>query len=116
MLISNRIAKKIHSEITSPLNRRAEQKSELNNGNKVANVISGSPWGQSLLDFLQRLETKAFAAKDATNFRSKLNLVGFEARIYSNFGGLSSGNAIAYLAKQGKVFFKNRSKDTAIYW
>ena len=71
----------MHSEITSPLNRRAEQKSELNNGNKVANVISGSPWGQSLLDFLQRLETKAFAANDATNFRSKLNLVGFEARI-----------------------------------
>ena len=100
---------KIHSEINSPLNRRAEQKSELNNGNKVANVISGSPWGQSLLDFLQRLETKAFAAKDATNFRSKLNLVGFEARIYSNFGGLRSGNAIAYLAKQGKVFFKNLS-------
>ena len=47
---------------TVPLNRSAEQKSELNNGNKVANVISGSPCGQSLLDFLQRLESKAFAA------------------------------------------------------
>ena len=73
----------------NPLNRSAEQKSVLNEGNNVANVISGKPCGHKRLDFLQRVDMKAFAARDATNFRSKFNLVGLEAKIYSNLGGFS---------------------------